>query len=276
MALTRPTGDPAHELSTLPFFYRQAIKLIKFKSLKLNKLFEINLLSICLIGLSGYTTLSLGVSPAKAYIIVDQAPTYEATASQIFSDAPEYSSFGFDDFTTTQSFDLTSLLIYGIESGDPSLNTAVTASLWASPGVTGTPLYSFSGSEINPNLKFDLTGTRLLPGTYWLSAYVTRPLSGQWFWSASSAISGAPAAWQNPGGGFGLGTSVIFSPDFPLDEPGESSFAFKLEGNPVSVPGPLPALGVFAGFAASRRLRARIRNTKAASLSESDEMTKIL
>lgn len=209
----------------------------------------------------GLASLSLGVPPAKAFIIVDQAPkTGFQGSSQIFTDFPSYSSSGFDDFTITESFNLTSLLIYGIEQGDPTFNTAVTAAIWTTPDLAGTPLYSFSGIETNSNLVFDLTGTKLLPGTYWLSAQVTRPFSGggQWLWMASSAISGSPAAWQNPGGGFGAGSSVFIYPNGPLRGP---SWALRLEGNPA-VPGPLPALGAFAGFATSRRLRVRIRNAK--------------
>lgn len=155
-------------------------------------------------------------------------------------------------------------MAYGFEQGDPSFNTAVTAAIWATPDLTGTPLYSFSGIETSPNLVFDLTGTTLLPGTYWLSAQVTRPFAGggQWYWLNSSVISGSPAAWQNPGNGFGYGSSPVFYPTLPFSLQGPS-FALRLEGNPVpDAPGPLPALGAFAGFATSRRLRARIRNAK--------------
>jgi len=223
----------------------------------------------CFIGLSGLVTLSLGAPPARALVLVDLAPTSPGVSSQIFPDFPTFSNSLFDDFTISESFDLTSLLIRGVEHGNPSFNQSLTAAIWTTPDLTGIPLYSFSGVESVPNLVFDLTGTRLLPGTYWLSARVTRPFNGggQWFWLGSDAISGAPAAWQNPGDGFGFGSSVVFYPSTPLLA---RSLAFRLEGNPVQdVPGPLPALGAFAGFATSRRLKARIRNAKRLPSAES-------
>jgi hypothetical protein len=45
------------------------------------------------------------------------------------------------------------------------------------------------------------------PGTYWVSVQSRQDFNpaGQWFWQNRSAQSGFPAAWQNPGDGFGTG-----------------------------------------------------------------------
>lgn len=190
-------------------------------------------------------------------VIIDlAADSAQGVTSQVFPDLSSSSTWGFDDFTLSGTTRLTSLLIRGTELGDSAFNVDVNAAIWSTPDATGTPLYSISGAQISSDLSFDLSGITLSPGTYWLSAQVVRPLSGggQWYWYQSNEISGSLAVWQNPGGGLGLGSSAIVSPTRPVTLP---SFSFRLEGDPV--PGPFPALGAVAAFAASRRLRSRIR-----------------
>ena len=45
------------------------------------------------------------------------------------------------------------------------------------------------------------------PGTYWVSvqANMDFALGGEWGWETSTVTNGSPAAWQNPGDGFGTG-----------------------------------------------------------------------
>jgi len=47
----------------------------------------------------------------------------------------------------------------------------------------------------------------LTPGTYWMSVQTRQDFNpaGQWFWQNRGVGTGNPAAWQNPGGGFGVG-----------------------------------------------------------------------
>ena len=46
----------------------------------------------------------------------------------------------------------------------------------------------------------------LTSGTYWVSvqAVMDYGVGGQWMWSNRTTMSGYPAVWQNPGGGFGM------------------------------------------------------------------------
>jgi len=47
----------------------------------------------------------------------------------------------------------------------------------------------------------------LAPGTYWVSVQANMDfgVGGQWYWTNRTLGAGSPAAWQNPGGGFGAG-----------------------------------------------------------------------
>jgi hypothetical protein len=48
------------------------------------------------------------------------------------------------------------------------------------------------------------------PGAYWVSVQSRQDFNpaGQWFWQNRSVQSGFPAAWQNPGDGFGTGCAT--------------------------------------------------------------------
>jgi len=52
----------------------------------------------------------------------------------------------------------------------------------------------------------------LAPGTYWVAvvANMDFALGGQWGWTSRTVTSNHPAAWRNPGGGFGDGVCVSF------------------------------------------------------------------
>jgi len=49
---------------------------------------------------------------------------------------------------------------------------------------------------------------RLRPGTYWVSVQLNvtyLQTFGYWAWSIRSSPNGGPAAWRNPGAGWGVG-----------------------------------------------------------------------
>jgi len=199
---------------------------------------------------------------ASADIIVDQPdlalPGY---ASQDFPDFPDFTCSVFDDFTLTQSYELTALRVYGENSfsGGEAEDIDVRLRIFTDPNLLGSPLAAVSGTDINGVLSWDLTGITLGPGTYWISAQVERPFNsgGQWYWRASATTNGAHAMWHNPGGGFGLGTDPISTESLGSQY---YDMAFTLEGV-VPVPG-AAALLALGGLA--RGVTTRDRNGRPA------------
>jgi hypothetical protein len=97
---------------------------------------------------------------------------------------------------------------------------------------------ALSGSEDSSGtLQFDLGNYVLRAGSYWLTAYVTRPQSpsgmDQWFFDTFRPVNGSQAQLYNPGDGFGFGSNPFPISDV-LDHP--EDLAFTLSGNAVPEP----------------------------------------
>lgn len=189
----------------------------------------------------------------RADIIVDQPDVGEGgIASQVFDTPYElYSCSAMDDFTITDTYNLTALTVYGENgagSGDDDI--AVTVRFLSTPNLGGTTVASATGVQSNGVLTFDLTGITLGPGTYWIAAQVQRnfDVGGQWYWRTSDTMNGAQALWQNPGGAFGYGVDPV-----TIDVLGQSRWdmAFTLEGV-VPAPGAATLLAL-CGLAGRRR-----------------------
>lgn len=187
---------------------------------------------------------------ASAGIIVEQPDLGEnGYASQDFPDLPTYTCSVFDDFTITQSYNLTSLRVYGengIEGGEFQ-NTDVRLRIFSEANLQAAPIATVSGVEIGGTLAWNLTGITLGPGTYWLSAQVVRSYSdgGQWYWRVSDTTNGAHAMWHNPGGGFGYGTDPVSTSVLGSEQ---YDMAMRLEGDAVPAPAVL-ALMMVGGLA---------------------------
>lgn len=80
------------------------------------------------------------------------------------------------------------------------------------------------------------THARLKKGHYWVSVQVNMDFStgGQWGWEDSAVVNGDPAAWQNPGDGFGTGcTAYRYKADCglaPVKPDGGTDQMFALKG----------------------------------------------
>jgi hypothetical protein len=212
-----------------------------------------------IIAVATATLVLSSAPPVSADIIVDQPANVSGSAisSQAFPDLPSISIQAFDDFTLTRKYALTTLRVYGNETGDPTQNVTVTAQIRAAANVSSPVLMSFAGSESGNDLQFDLGGALLGPGTYWVSAFVTRPLNsgGQWFWYFDRPVTGSQAMWQNPGDGFGLGTNAITTGAVIHADPVDLAFTLEGSTNTSTVPAP-PAVvlaGLGAGCVALRR-----------------------
>jgi len=139
-----------------------------------------------------------------------------------------FSAYEFDDFTTTSNFAVKNLKVPGVDFGSSAANVSVIGVISTTPDFSGTVMTSVKGKEIGTSLKISFGGQILPAGSYWVTAYVVRPLSGsQWFWDRTTPVRGSQEQFYNPGGGFGFGTSSI---------PGSAIFgtpgdmAFKLTG----------------------------------------------
>lgn len=210
-------------------------------------------------------TSSLGLQ-AQAEIILDQPDTeLPGFASQEFPDIAGYTCAVFDDFTLTETYDLTALVVYGQNSvgGAESYDLDVRLRIWTEANLGGVALATVSGTDIGGALHWDLTGITLGAGTYWISAQVVRPYKpgGQWYWRDSATTNGAHAMWHNPGGAFGFGTDPISTAVLGSEY---HDMAMTLEG---VVPAPGAALllaggwvsGLAGGFTRRERTSPRAR-----------------
>ena len=101
----------------------------------------------------------------------------------------------------------------------------------------------------------DFDGQLLPPGSYWITAY---PIRGEgedsescWVWQGTTSMRGSEAFWHEPGGPSGddpIAGSTLWPDRQPFD------LAFRLEGDPVPVPGAVYLLGSgLVGLAGIRR-----------------------
>jgi hypothetical protein len=91
------------------------------------------------------------------------------------------------------------VFIYSDAGGLPGTNVYTALDQTYSDGGTGTDFVITLSSPAT-----------LTEGTYWVSVQSRQDFgtAGQWFWNDRSVQSGNPAAWQNPGGGFGTGCTT--------------------------------------------------------------------
>ncbi len=133
--------------------------------------------------------------------------------SQVFPDQSSFTTYQFDDFTTDDQVGIGRFIAPGFEGGSAAANLAVTGEIWTGlPDQGGTLVMSGNGAEDAMGvLTIDFDGQTLDPGSYWITAFVTRNDSagGQWFWYATTPVTLSEAYLYNPGNGFGLGSASI-------------------------------------------------------------------
>jgi hypothetical protein len=166
-------------------------------------------------------------SPTGGSTLYDQSGTSENgfPAQNFSSTYDQYDAQGADDFVVTDAAgwnvsgfnfqilpgqtgtDLTTatwnIQVYPDAGGLPGASAVCSY-----PTATGVPDSVINGTSVSVSLP----STCSLPqGTYWVSMMVNLDfvVGGQVFWALDSRPAvGSDAAWQNPGGGFGLGCTT--------------------------------------------------------------------
>ena len=163
------------------------------------------------------------VPPEPAIILYDQinnpAPTPTppfpgGVTSQDFEPALDnHDSFAADDFgiPAGQIWNITEVHVIGESSEPPAPPDSFHVFFYTdSAALPGTLVASRLANPYSGFGEFliTLTSPVTLPeGAYWVSVQAREDYSafGEWFWDNRSVISNSGAAWQNPGGGFGVG-----------------------------------------------------------------------
>jgi hypothetical protein len=160
--------------------------------------------------------------PPKApqVVLYDQYDNASATASLscTFDDFPTFSADLADDFVVPggQTWNVESIDADGIyfNGTGPAFNWNVFIYM-DNGGLPGAQVYSIlnqpvtvSGTTFTVNLS---PAAVLTAGTYWIEIQANMDFAtqGEWGWTDRTVQSNSPAAWQNPGGGFGCGITWV-------------------------------------------------------------------
>ena len=150
-----------------------------------------------------------------ALVLYDQLnnPGSFSAGSQEFPDFPTNTDFTADDFVVPsgQTWNITEVDAQGAYFNGPGPADNFNVFFYQNnSSLPGTQVYSATAqSYVNNAGVFQVTLTApavLPPGTYWVSvqAHMSFSTNGQWGWANRTVQANSPAAWQNPGGGFGV------------------------------------------------------------------------
>src|SRR5207253_3287982 len=138
-----------------------------------------------------------------------------STGSQDFETANNaFDDFTADDFVVPggQTWNITEVDAQGVYFNGPGPAASFHVFFYANSGsLPGTLVYSAMNQPyVNSAGTFQVTlgaPAVLTPGTYWVSVQARQDFApaGQWGWTDRTVQANNPAAWQNPGGGFGVG-----------------------------------------------------------------------
>jgi hypothetical protein len=173
-------------------------------------------------GAGGSGTPSLPAAPNLPTVVlydqINNAAPPGGVTSQNFEAAFNTSdSFAADDFVVPagQSWSITGVDVAGEYSGVGGPAASVNVFFYANGGsnLPGALVASYANIAYSSGPGFVITlspAVVLSSGTYWVSVQANQDFgtAGQWFWDNRTVISNSGAAWQNPGGGFGVGCTT--------------------------------------------------------------------
>ncbi len=187
-------------------------------------------------------------------VLYDQYDNASGTASlsATFTDFPTFSSDLGDDFVvpagqtwSVESIDADGVYFNGAGPAD-SFNVFFYAD---NSGLPGAQVYAATNqpfAQVGTTFTVSLAVPAVLPaGTYWAEAQanMTFATQGEWGWTDRTVQSNNTAAWQNPGGGFGVCGSWTRKLTC-IPTAGGPDQVFRLNGTIVSAtPTPTPTPG---------------------------------
>jgi hypothetical protein len=148
-------------------------------------------------------------------VLYDQLdnPGTTSFVSQEFPDMPEFTAFLADDFFVPggESWQITEVDAQGVYFNGPGPANNFNVFFYQdSGGLPGPNVYTRTAQPyVNSGGLFEVALTvpvTLTPGIYWVSvqAHMILDPNGEWGWTDRTVQANSPAAWQNPGGGFGV------------------------------------------------------------------------
>jgi hypothetical protein len=154
------------------------------------------------------------VGTVVLYDQYDNPAAFDVTSQDFEVGFDTFDSQGADDFAVPagQTWSIEGVDVDGTYNGGPaaSFNVFFYVNSGTLPGVLvcSRPANPFTVGPAAGDAVITLTSPCALPpGTYWVSVQARQDFAtaGQWFWQNRSVPSFNPAAWQNPGGGWGAG-----------------------------------------------------------------------
>jgi hypothetical protein len=140
-------------------------------------------------------------------------PSASSYSSQNFEPSLDgYDDFVADDFIVPagQKWSINQVDVLGayFNGSGPaaSMNVFIYTEAITLPGTLLDSRTNLSFTSVYTNFAITISPTIMLPtGKYWLSVQANENFdpNGQWGWTGRTITSNYPAAWQNPGGGFG-------------------------------------------------------------------------
>jgi hypothetical protein len=149
-----------------------------------------------------------------------------------------YDAAGADDFTTTgNGWKIKQVTVTGVYFNGYGPATSETVTFYKDagglPGAIGKSKTK-AGTDSAGSFVIGLgkKGVKLPNGHFWVSVVANMDFStgGEWGWEARTVQNGSPAAWQNPGGGFGIGCTTWANMQSCIGISGAPDFMFALSG----------------------------------------------
>lgn len=175
--------------------------------------------TIALVASSGIESVSdvfnITIRNFESVIYSQATPQAGTRPSQLFTNFSNALAQSADDFVIPagQTWSIEKVFAPGAVNGAPVLNAARVVIYRDTLGVPGTEIYNSgnfvpSSGTSNPSLELTLpTAVNLPAGNYWISVYVQLAFVGgtQWFWGATSTVTGSVAHFRDPANLFGTG-----------------------------------------------------------------------